>query len=113
MDAADLRVFEAVARLGAMNRAAAGLNTVQSNVSALVRRLEQALAAPLFDRRSSGVGATAAFALGQAGAAYGFSFRFAETGVFAMLFALGAAALVLALAIDLGTIGLGARLRIS
>jgi len=31
MDAADLRVFEAVARLGGMNRAAAELNTVQSN----------------------------------------------------------------------------------
>ncbi len=60
MNAADLRVFEAVARLGAMNRAAAELNTVQSNVSARVRRLEQALAAPLFDRRSSGVGLTAA-----------------------------------------------------
>ena len=60
MDAADLRVFEAVARLGAMNRAAAELNTVQSNVSARVRRLEQALAAPLFDRQSSGVVLTAA-----------------------------------------------------
>ncbi len=60
MNAADLRVFEAVARLGAMNRAATELNTVQSNVSARVRRLEQALAVPLFDRRSSGVVLTAA-----------------------------------------------------
>lgn len=60
MNAADLKVFEAVARLGAMNRAAAEPNTVQSNVSARVRRLEQALAAPLFDRRSSGVVLTAA-----------------------------------------------------
>ncbi len=60
MDTADLRVFEAVARLGAMNRAATELNTVQSNVSARVRRLEQALAAPLFDRQSSGVVLTAA-----------------------------------------------------
>lgn len=60
MDAADLRIFEAVARLGAMNRAAAELNTVQSNVSARVRRLEESLAAPLFDRRNSGVVLTAA-----------------------------------------------------
>ncbi len=60
MDAADLRVFEAVARLGAMNRAAVELNTVQSNVSARVRRLEQALAVPLFERQSSGVVLTAA-----------------------------------------------------
>ena len=45
-------------------------------------------------------GATAAFALGQAGAAYGFSFLFAETGGYAMLFALGAVALVMALAIE-------------
>lgn len=60
MNAADLRVFEAVARLGAMNRAATELNTVQSNVSARVRHLEQALGAPLFDRRSSGVVLTAA-----------------------------------------------------
>ncbi len=58
-------------------------------------------------------GATTAFALGQAGAAYGFSFLFAETGGYAMLFALGAAALVLALVIDLGTIGVGARRRAS
>ena len=58
-------------------------------------------------------GATVAFALGQAGAAYGISFLFAETGGYAMLFALGAAALVLALAIDLGMIGGRARRRIS
>ncbi len=40
MDAGDLRVFEAVARLGGMNRAAAELNTVQSNVTARIRQLE-------------------------------------------------------------------------
>jgi predicted MFS family arabinose efflux permease len=45
--------------------------------------------------------ATVAFALGQAGAAYGFSFLFARTGSYAVLFALGAAALILALLIDL------------
>jgi predicted MFS family arabinose efflux permease len=45
--------------------------------------------------------ATAAFALGQAGAAYGFSFLFVRTGSHVPLFQLGAAALVLALVIDL------------
>ncbi len=60
MDAANLRIFETVARLGGMNRAAAELNTVQSNISARVRHLEETLATPLFDRRSSGVVLTAA-----------------------------------------------------
>jgi predicted MFS family arabinose efflux permease len=45
--------------------------------------------------------ATVAFAVGQAGAAYGFSFLFARTGSYIILFALGAAALILALVIDL------------
>lgn len=58
MDAADLRVFEAVARLGGMNRAAAELNTVQSNVTARIRQLEDALGAPLFRRHSRGVALT-------------------------------------------------------
>jgi predicted MFS family arabinose efflux permease len=48
--------------------------------------------------------ATTAFALGQAGAAYGFSFVFARTGGYVLLFALAAAALVLALAIDLAVL---------
>lgn len=43
MDAADLRIFEAVARLGGMNRAAAELNTVQSNVTARIRVLTRPL----------------------------------------------------------------------
>jgi DNA-binding transcriptional LysR family regulator len=60
MDASDLRVFEAVARLGGMNRAAHALNTVQSNVTARVRALEAELGAPLFDRHSRGVALTAA-----------------------------------------------------
>jgi predicted MFS family arabinose efflux permease len=52
--------------------------------------------------------ATAAFALGQAAAAYGFSFLFAQTGGgYASLFALGGAALMLALAIDLAAAALG------
>jgi LysR family transcriptional regulator, cell division regulator len=60
MDAAQLRVFEAVARLGGMNRAAAELNTVQSNVTARVRLLEEELATSLFRRHSRGVTLTAA-----------------------------------------------------
>jgi DNA-binding transcriptional LysR family regulator len=60
MDAADLRVFEAVARLGGMNRAAPELNTVQSNVTTRIRLLEEELGVPLFHRHSRGVTLTAA-----------------------------------------------------
>lgn len=60
MDVADLRVFEAVARLGGMNRAAAELNTVQSNVTARVRALEDELGSRLFRRHSRGVTLTPA-----------------------------------------------------
>jgi DNA-binding transcriptional LysR family regulator len=58
MDLADLRVFEAVARLGGMNRAAAELNMVQSNVTARIRLLEDRLGVPLFERHSRGVSLT-------------------------------------------------------
>lgn len=60
MDTADLRVFEAVARLGGMSRAADELNTVQSNVTTRIRLLEGALGTPLFHRHSRGVALTAA-----------------------------------------------------
>jgi LysR family transcriptional regulator, cell division regulator len=60
MDAADLRVFEAVARLGGMNRAAAELHTVQSNVTARIRLLEDELGLVLFHRHSRGVALTPA-----------------------------------------------------
>lgn len=60
MDSDDLRLFEAVARLGGMSRAAAELNTVQSNVTARIRLLEEALEAPLFERHSRGVSLTPA-----------------------------------------------------
>ena len=60
MDAADLRIFEAVARLGGMNRAAAELNTVQSNVTTRIRLLEEDLGTPLFERHSRGVTPTPA-----------------------------------------------------
>src|SRR5579859_4639001 len=60
MDAGDLRVFEAVARLGAMNRAAEELHTVQSNVTARIRQIEAELGTALFERHSRGVSPTAA-----------------------------------------------------
>src|SRR3984885_2572272 len=60
MDAGDLKVFEAVARLGSMNRAAMELNTVQSNVTGRIRALEFELGTPLFERHARGVSPTAA-----------------------------------------------------
>jgi DNA-binding transcriptional LysR family regulator len=55
MDAGDLRIFEAVARLGGMSKAAQELHTVQSNVTARIRQLEVELGAALFHRHKSGV----------------------------------------------------------
>lgn len=55
MDTVDLRIFEAVARLGVMSRAAAELNTVQSNITARIRGLEESLGCRLFERHASGV----------------------------------------------------------
>jgi LysR family transcriptional regulator, cell division regulator len=55
MDSPDLRVFETVARTGSITRAAHELHTVQSNVTARVRLLEQELGVPLFHRHSRGV----------------------------------------------------------
>jgi DNA-binding transcriptional LysR family regulator len=60
MEYADLRVLEAVARHGSMNRAAAELNTVQSNVTARIRALEDEIGTALFQRSSRGVVLTAA-----------------------------------------------------
>jgi DNA-binding transcriptional LysR family regulator len=60
MDAADLKVFEAAARLGGMARAAEELCTVQSNVTARLRRLEEELGTPLFRRHARGVDLTPA-----------------------------------------------------
>jgi len=55
MDADDLRIVDAVARIGSMNRAAAELNMVQSNVTARIRLLEEELGVQLFVRHSRGV----------------------------------------------------------
>lgn len=60
MDAADLKFFAAVAKVGGMNRAASKLNTVQSNVTARVRTLEEELGVALFHRGHNGVTLTAA-----------------------------------------------------
>jgi DNA-binding transcriptional LysR family regulator len=60
MDARDLATFEAVARLGGMGRAARELNTVQSNVTQRVRRLEGALGVSLFERSRAGARLTQA-----------------------------------------------------
>lgn len=60
MDTAGLKMFESVARTGGMNRAAAELHTVQSNVTARIRALEAELGCPLFERHSRGVALTAA-----------------------------------------------------
>jgi DNA-binding transcriptional LysR family regulator len=60
MDAADLRIFEAVARLGGISRAAETLHTVQSNVTARIRLLEDELGNKLFRRHARGVELTPA-----------------------------------------------------
>lgn len=60
MDAADLKVFQAVARTGSMNKAALALNTVQSNVTARIKSLEARLGIALFERTNRGVTLTAA-----------------------------------------------------
>lgn len=60
MDARDLATFEAVARLGGMGRAARELNTVQSNVTQRVRRLEKSLGVSLFERSRAGTRLTPA-----------------------------------------------------
>lgn len=60
MDARDLSTFETVARLGGMGRAARALNTVQSNVTQRIRRLEDSLGVSLFQRSRAGVRLTPA-----------------------------------------------------
>lgn len=60
MDTRDLATFATVARLGGMGRAARALNTVQSNVTQRVRRLEESLGVALFERSRSGARLTPA-----------------------------------------------------
>jgi len=60
MDAADLRLFADVARTGGIGKAALELNTVQSNVTARLKALEDRLGTELFERSHRGVVLTAA-----------------------------------------------------
>jgi LysR family transcriptional regulator, cell division regulator len=60
MDAADLRVFQSVAGTGSMSKAALELNTVQSNVTARIKSLEDEVGYALFERNHRGVTLTAA-----------------------------------------------------
>ena len=60
MDASDLRLFAAVARTGGIGKAALELNTVQSNVTARLKALEDRLGRALFERSNRGVVLTAA-----------------------------------------------------
>lgn len=60
MDLNGLAVFSAVAKAGGITKAARILNTVQSNVTARVRQLEEELGVALFERHSRGVSLTKA-----------------------------------------------------
>lgn len=60
MNASDLQVFKVVANEGGMTKAAQVLNTVQSNITARIRILEEELGVPLFYRDKKGVRLTSA-----------------------------------------------------
>ena len=60
LDVASIRSFLTVAEMGAVTRAATQLNLTQSAVSLQIKRLEEALGQPLFDRIGRGVTLTAA-----------------------------------------------------
>ncbi|WP_092136875.1 LysR family transcriptional regulator [Cupriavidus sp. YR651] len=60
MELADLKNFEVVAQLGIMNRANTELHTVQSNITARIRGLEEELGTQLFERHARGVRPTPA-----------------------------------------------------
>ncbi|MDP2409823.1 MAG: LysR substrate-binding domain-containing protein [Pseudolabrys sp.] len=60
MELSDLVTFSTVARLGGVTRAAAELNTVQSNITQRVKALEAEIGTPLFERHSRGMTLTGA-----------------------------------------------------
>jgi DNA-binding transcriptional LysR family regulator len=60
VDAGDLKLFATVARTGGIGKAANELNTVQSNVTARLKALEERLGVALFERSHRGVVLTAA-----------------------------------------------------
>lgn len=55
MELSSLRFFDAVATFGSISSAAHKLNTVQSNVTARIKKLEQEVGYPLFKRKSRGM----------------------------------------------------------
>ena len=59
LDLKDLRCFVSVYERKGFARAATELKTVQSNISARIRRLEHEIGAPLFDRLHRGSRPTA------------------------------------------------------
>lgn len=54
----DLEIFQIVAEKGTITEAARELNYVQSNITARIRKLEDELKAPLFNRHSRGMSLT-------------------------------------------------------
>lgn len=60
MELSDLQTFAAVARAGGITRAAAELNTVQSNVTQRVKALEAEIGTALFERHARGMALTGA-----------------------------------------------------
>lgn len=60
MELTDLLTFSTVARTGGITRAAAELNTVQSNVTQRVKALESEIGTALFERHSRGMTLTGA-----------------------------------------------------
>ena len=55
LETSSLRIFQTVARIGNVSRAAKELHYVQSNVSARIQQLEEDLGTPLFYRKSRGM----------------------------------------------------------
>jgi predicted MFS family arabinose efflux permease len=70
-------------------------------VSLVLGRIGELMPGDAFSQALAWSATTTAFALGQAAAAYGFSFLFAAGSGYRVLFAIGAAALAVALLIDL------------
>src|SRR6201990_2590046 len=60
MELTDLQTFATVARLGGITRAAAELNTVQSNVTQRIKAMEAEIGTALFERPSRGMTASGA-----------------------------------------------------
>src|ERR1700748_3416491 len=60
MELSDFLTFSAVARTGGITRAAAELNTVQSNVTQRIKAMEAEIGTALFERHSRGMTLTGA-----------------------------------------------------